>query len=398
MNLKLYLLVLLPFHLFAAPANEAVMTGTNTQSIAGQKKFTGSLVVGQIVFTFQDVAGNALFSGSGSNHAVIAHTEGYQGSPFVGWSQSGAPAAYLFQDSHFDSPVVIVERSGSAEDAATVPVLLVKAGPETTGSSPVFRAGGCLALSGDNWFTVWGNGSLSLPGGLLDNTGTTQGKLAIDQVHRQLVGEDGITRILSWAGGILSGSGGGLTDLDPTHIRGYPGDSSKVLKGDGSWGTGASGGSPFIVWSAEYSSQSITVGSGIVNFTSGFYHINTQDSSYVTVASNKVYLHPGNYRVSVGAWSDSIPAGVTYKGLAGQSFAYWGFAYYTYADVAACISMAGLHQSRSAAYPALWTVGTMAANPESLRPDSPIIPAVELSGGVSGSYTMKCSLQIERIP
>jgi hypothetical protein len=64
----------------------------------------------------------------------------------------------------------------------------------------VLQIGGCLALSGDNWLMTWGDGALSLPGGILDNTGKVHGKIAIDPVHRQLLAEDGITPILTWTG------------------------------------------------------------------------------------------------------------------------------------------------------------------------------------------------------
>jgi hypothetical protein len=61
--------------------------------------------------------------------------------------------------------------------------------------------GGCLSLTGDNWVMLYCDGSLSLPGGLLDNVVKAHGKLSIDPVHRQLVAEDGLSAVLLWTGG-----------------------------------------------------------------------------------------------------------------------------------------------------------------------------------------------------
>ena len=150
-----------------APANATVMTGTQTQVIAGQKIFQS--------------AGN-------------------QGSPLVAWSQSGASAHYVLQDTHFDNPALVVLRDGTNGNTTTTPTLLVQAGHETAWNQPILQVGGCLALSGDNWYIVWGDGALSFPGCILDNAGKTYGKAAIDQVHRQLIGPDGITPALTWSG------------------------------------------------------------------------------------------------------------------------------------------------------------------------------------------------------
>ena len=142
--------------------------------------------------------------GIGPQNALIAQTTGGDGIPVIAWSQSGAPALLVTQDTHFDNPALAVYRSGTAGNTTTSPTMLVQAGLETTGTTPVLQVGGCLAFSGDNWYIVWGDGSLSLPGGFLDNTGKTKGNLSIDPVHRQLVAEDGVTPVLSWAGGGVS--------------------------------------------------------------------------------------------------------------------------------------------------------------------------------------------------
>ena len=212
--MKSLAILLLSCSVAVASVNEAVMTGTNTQVIAGQKVFTAT---------------------------------GSQTTPFVAFSQSGASAGVVTQDVHFDHPALSVTRTGTDGNTTTTPTLLVQAGHETAFNAPVVKIGGCLALSGDNWCILWGDGSFSLPGGILDNTGATQGKLSIDPVHRQFVAEDGITPVGSYAGGLftlphlsvtgaltLSGSAA-VAGFQPQFISGFPSDSSKYLRGDGSW-------------------------------------------------------------------------------------------------------------------------------------------------------------------
>ncbi len=145
-----------------------------------------------------------------NNHAVMLNapqtvptqkvflSTGTQETPLVGHSQSGAASVLVVQDTHFDSPALVVRREGESGDTTDTPTMLITAGGETLPNKPVFQVGGCLALSGDNWLIYWGDGSMSLPGGFRDNTGATQGKVSIDPVHRQLVGTDGITARLTW--------------------------------------------------------------------------------------------------------------------------------------------------------------------------------------------------------
>ncbi|XHR29605.1 MAG: hypothetical protein ACFUZC_03415 [Chthoniobacteraceae bacterium] len=144
-----------------------VMTGTQTQMIGGQKVFVST---------------------------------GTQGTPLIGWSQSGASAGVITQDTHFDNPAFTIQRTGSDGDSTTTPTAIILAGKETAWNQPVLKVGGCLALSGDNYLTYWGNGSLSIPNGIYDNTGSTLGQLSIDPVHRQLVGTDGVTAKITWSG------------------------------------------------------------------------------------------------------------------------------------------------------------------------------------------------------
>ena len=155
--------------------------------------------------TFLNWNGNAELtvntSGSTGNvDGLIAHSGGTDGIPIVAWSQSGAPALLVTQDTAFDNPALAIYRSGTTGQTTDSPALLVQAGGETTGTNEVAQVGGCLALTGDNWDIFWGDGGLSLSGGLLDNTGKTHGFLALDPVHRQLVAEDGVTAVLTWTG------------------------------------------------------------------------------------------------------------------------------------------------------------------------------------------------------
>jgi|GEM_PF-3665966 len=150
--------------------NMAVMTGTNVQVIAGQKIFQSA---------------------------------GDQGSPLVSWSQSGA-STVIVQDTHFTEPALLVKRDGGPEDETDTATLHVIAGKETKHDDPIFQVTGCLLLSGDNCVIVYGDGSLSTGGGLLDNRVPAKGKLSLDPVNRQGIAEDGVTMRFSWAGGTLT--------------------------------------------------------------------------------------------------------------------------------------------------------------------------------------------------
>ena len=143
-----------------SPSNEALMTGTNTQEIIGQKIF---------------------------------HSTGTQDSPLIAWSQSGASAGLFQQDTHFNSPALVVQRTGTAGgELATSPILLVQAGREQQWDMPVFRAWGCLALSGDNGFVTYGDGSICATSGiLLDRERISGGAISVNTKDRQLVRADG---------------------------------------------------------------------------------------------------------------------------------------------------------------------------------------------------------------
>ena len=157
-----------------APGGVTLMTGTQAQQIEGQKVF---------------------------------HSGGNQGPSLVGWSQSGASAGVIVQDANFDNPAFVIQRSGTDGDALNPvnpsPAVLILAGKETAWNQPVMKVGGCLALSGDNYLIYWGNGALSIPGGIYDNTGSTLGRPSFDPVHRQGIGEDGSMRF-SYAGGTFT--------------------------------------------------------------------------------------------------------------------------------------------------------------------------------------------------
>ena len=196
----------------------AVMT-SGSQTIHDTKTFDGVTVsgsgsfitqpgaiirIGNIALQWSGCDATACIEADGSKHGLIVHTSGTQGSAIIGYSQSGAPGLLFAQDTHFDSPAAIIERTGIAGDSANSPTLLVKAGAETSGTTPIFKAGGCMALSGDNWVVVWGDGSCSLPGGILDNAGSTHGQVSIDPVHRQLLGPDGLSQTASWGSGVFS--------------------------------------------------------------------------------------------------------------------------------------------------------------------------------------------------
>ncbi len=151
--------------------NMAVMTGTNTQTIQGQKVFQST---------------------------------GTQDTPLVGLSKSGAAAAIVEQQDHFDSAALVVMRSGTDGDVTDTPTLHVVAGHETQYDDPVFQVTGCLALSGDNHLVYYGGGGLAIPGGVLDNRTPAMGKVSVDPVSRQLIAEDGSTLRLSWESGTVT--------------------------------------------------------------------------------------------------------------------------------------------------------------------------------------------------
>ena len=132
----------------------------------------------------------------------VFEATGSEDAPIFGTSHSGASAAVFNQDTHFNSPAMTLIRSGTAGgEIASSPLLFVQCGLESTGTTPLGQFGGCLSLTGDNWVMLYCDGSLSLPGGLLDNVGKAHGKLSIDPVHRQFVAEDGLTAVLLWTGG-----------------------------------------------------------------------------------------------------------------------------------------------------------------------------------------------------
>ena len=164
-------------------------------------------------FAVEGAAGQVTVSATGSGvNALMAHTVGTQGSAVVGWSQSGAPGMLFLQDTHFDSPALVLQRSGSAGNTTSSPTLLIAAGLETSATNMLIRAGGCLALSGDNWWVLWGDCSMSIPLGILDNATAVKGHLSIDPVHRQLVAEDGVTAVLTYTGTSVSVVGHTIQD------------------------------------------------------------------------------------------------------------------------------------------------------------------------------------------
>jgi hypothetical protein len=218
MNIRLIFLSLIAFtaSAIAQTTNQSVMTHGN-QVVHDTKTFDGVIVsgsfitqpgtsirIGNIALQWNGLDSTACIEADGSKHGLMVHTSGTQGSAIIGYSQSGAPGLLFAQDTNFDSPAVMIERTGIAGDVASSPTMLVRAGLETSGTTPILKVGGCLALSGDNWVIVWGDGALSLPGGVLDSTGSTHGKIAIDPVHRQLVGPDGISQAASWATGVFT--------------------------------------------------------------------------------------------------------------------------------------------------------------------------------------------------
>lgn len=220
MNIRLTLFTLLSLaaSAVAQSSNQAVMVHGN-QTVHDAKTFDTITISGSGVLATQPGAtvriGNltlpwggcdatASIEADGNRHALMAHTSGTQGSAIIGYSQSGAPGLVFVQDTHFDSPAAVIQRAGVPGDTASSPTLLITAGPETAPFTPIFKAGGCVALSGDNWIIMWGDGGLSLPGGILDNPGATHGRISIDPVHRQLVGPDGLTPAASWNTGVLT--------------------------------------------------------------------------------------------------------------------------------------------------------------------------------------------------
>jgi hypothetical protein len=154
-----------------------------------------------LTLLFSLALGSAAFGGQWVTQQVF-EASGTDDAPLFGLSHSGAPAAVFDQDTHFSSPAVSIIRSGSAGgDVASSPLLFLQCGLESTGTTPLAQMGGCLSLTGDNWVTLYCDGSLSLPGGLLDNVVKAHGNLSVDPVHRQLVAEDGLTAVLLWTGG-----------------------------------------------------------------------------------------------------------------------------------------------------------------------------------------------------
>lgn len=136
--------------------------------------------------------------------SLTISTSGTQGSPVVANCSSGASAGRFTQSEHFDSASLRVIRTGSNGEPSNSPILEIQGSVESTGTSQIFKAGGCLALSGDNYIIGWGDGSMSIPSGIDDAVrSNNKGRLSIDQVHRQLVAEDGLTPILTWTGSAI---------------------------------------------------------------------------------------------------------------------------------------------------------------------------------------------------
>lgn len=116
-------------------------------------------------------------------------------------STNGAPSLVVDQTANYTSPVLRLIRSGTAGDISIGAMVEIQAGAETEWNQPIMRLGGCLALSGDNWVVFWANGALTVPMGIYDQANGDReltGKLSIDPVHRQLVGNSGTSFIFTW--------------------------------------------------------------------------------------------------------------------------------------------------------------------------------------------------------
>lgn len=139
-------------------------------------------------------AGNQNVSGQ-----KIFITSGTSATGLVAYSTSGATALIVNQDTNFTNPALVISRSGTIGSTSSSPTFLVLASNETQWNNPVFSVGGCLAWTGDNYVTMWGNGGISIPGGIYDDLGgglILSGSLAIDVRSRNLVRKDG--SILEW--------------------------------------------------------------------------------------------------------------------------------------------------------------------------------------------------------
>ena len=112
-----WLLLAFAFSALAQGGGTTLMTGTQTQQVEGQKIF---------------------------------HSSGNQGTSLIGWSQSGASAAVITQDTHFDNAALLVQRTGTDGDTTSTPTLRVLAGKETAGNQFIFETHGCTVTGGDN--------------------------------------------------------------------------------------------------------------------------------------------------------------------------------------------------------------------------------------------------------
>lgn len=157
---------------FAQSAGSLLSTGTQTQQIEGQKIF---------------------------------HCSGNQPTPFVAWSQSGATAALIAQDTNFDQPALEIRRLGEVGQTITSPAVYIRVGQETAWNDAIYLMEACPLTSGDNAIVMWGNASMCVPGGIYSgHSKTDMGTLSVHARNRALVGADGVTNMLTWGGNTVS--------------------------------------------------------------------------------------------------------------------------------------------------------------------------------------------------
>lgn len=165
---------------FSAPSNEAVMTGTQNQTVAGQKAFSGALVVGgSSRLAWADyqppslapdpliaaIASGVSITAKAGENGMMLYSGGLGGIPLVSVSETGSPAGKFIQRSYFSSPALSVVRAHTVGEAASSsPVLEVLAGTEAVPGAPLARFAHCLALSGDDGFIIGYDASLRTTG------------------------------------------------------------------------------------------------------------------------------------------------------------------------------------------------------------------------------------------
>lgn len=184
MNLRTTIFPLLWLALAAsAPAqtsNKAVMVNGD-QQVLNKKTFeqvvvsaSGSLItqpgapirIGNVALQWNGIGATVCIEADGNNHGLMVHSSGTQGNAIMAFSQSGAPAIKVWQETYATSPALIIGRSGI--DAA--PGL----GPLLRGMQPASLAVSLLKFTGSGTFEVLHTGAPIL-GGAPPATATSPG-------------------------------------------------------------------------------------------------------------------------------------------------------------------------------------------------------------------------------